>query len=374
MDKNGVPEEDVLSRLNELQALDTCYERVLSSMCTYPHPVAAAAHKAFLGANMGDPGLFRGTSILEKEVVGLMGELLHKSDSCGYITTGGTESNIQAIRAMKNCSNCDKPNVILPASAHFSFEKTGNLTGVEMRRAKLDRDLRVNLDSVIDLIDKNTIGLVGVAGTTEFGQVDPVKDLSAIALENDLFLHVDAAFGGFVIPFLDTNYPFDFAVEGVSSVAVDPHKMGMSTIPSGGLFFREEDMLDSLSVRTPYLTVSTQRSLTGTRSGAAVAATYAVMIHLGETGYKQIVDRCMGMTYRIAREAGAAGYSPVIDPVMNIVCLKAENPASVQDRLLREFGWRVSITRDPESVRLVIMPHLNDEILSEFLTDLNSLA
>jgi tyrosine decarboxylase/aspartate 1-decarboxylase len=59
---------------------------------------------------------------------------------------------------------------------------------------------------------------------------------------------------------------------------------------------------------------------------------------------------------------------------MNIVCLKAENPASVQDRLLREFGWRVSITRDPESVRLVIMPHLNDEILSEFLTDLNSLA
>ena len=81
-----------------------------------------------------------------------------------------------------------------------------------------------------------------MAGTTEFGQVDPVEEIGRIAEEKDVFFHVDAAFGGFVIPFLEgCPLKFDFAVPGVSSIAIDPHKMGMSTIPSGGLLYRNEE-------------------------------------------------------------------------------------------------------------------------------------
>ena len=374
MDKNGVPEKDVLIDLAKIRALDTPYEKVLSSMCTYPHKIAASAHQDFLEANMGDPGLFKGTTILEEKVIRLLGTLLHKPDACGYLSTGGTESNIQAIRAMKNCSNAKKPNVILPSSAHFSFEKTANLTGVEMRRAQLDSELRVDTNFVENLIDENTIGLVGVAGTTEFGQVDDIQKLSSVAMENNLFLHVDAAFGGFVIPFLEKAYPYDFEVEGVSSITVDPHKMGLSTIPSGGLLFKDKFLLESLSVHTPYLTVRTQSSLTGTRSGAAVAATYAVMTHLGMDGYKTIVDNCMEMTYYLAEKAKKIGFNPVIDPVMNIVCLKTDYPVEIQDRLLSDFGWRVSVTHNPQSIRLVIMPHMTRDIISEFLDDLASIA
>lgn len=374
MNKNGVSEEDVLADLAKIKLLDTPYERVLSSMCTYPHPIAASVHQDFLETNMGDPGLFKGTTILEERVINLLGKLLHKPDACGYLSTGGTESNIQTIRAMKNCSISKKPNVVLPSSAHFSFEKTGNLTGVEMRRARLDPDLRVNIDSVKNLIDENTIGLVGIAGTTEFGQIDDIQQLSLIAEENDLFLHVDAAFGGFVIPFLEKHYSYDFEVEGVSSITIDPHKMGLSTIPSGGLLFRDKSLLESLSVHTPYLTVKTQSSLTGTRSGAAVAATYAVMMHLGMDGYKKVVDNCMDMTRYLVSGAKERGFSTVIDPVMNIVCLKMDSPVELQKRLLLEYGWRVSVTHNPQSLRLVVMPHLNKDIISEFLDDLASLA
>ncbi len=374
MNKNGIPEKDVLIDLAKIRVLDTPYEKVLSSMCTYSHKIAAAVHQDFLEANMGDPGLFKGTTILEEKVIKLLATLLHKPDTCGYLSTGGTESNIQAVRAMKNCSNSKKPNVIIPSSAHFSFEKTGNLTGVEMRRAKLDSELCVNMNSVESLVDENTIGLVGVAGTTEFGQIDDIQKLSSIATENDLFLHVDAAFGGFVIPFLEKEYRYDFEVEGVSSITVDPHKMGLSTIPSCGLLFRDEYLLESLSVHTPYLTIRTQSSLVGTRSGAAVAATYAVMTHLGMDGYKKVVDNCMEMTHYLAERAKKIGFSPVIDPVMNIVCLKTEYSKEIQNRLLSDFGWRVSVTRNPQSVRLVIMPHLTKEIISEFLDDLASIT
>lgn len=374
MNKTGISEKDVLADLAEIRLLDTPYEKVLSSMCTYPHPIAASVHQAFLEANMGDPGLFKGTTILEEKIIGLLGELLHKQDACGYLSTGGTESNIQAIRAMKNCSNSRKPNVILPQSAHFSFEKTGNLTGVEMRRARLDPDLRVNIDAVKNLIDENTIGIVGIAGTTEFGQIDDIQQLSSIAEMNNLFLHVDAAFGGFVIPFLEKRYSYDFEVGGVSSITIDPHKMGLSTIPSGGLLFRDEILLESLSVHTPYLTIRTQSSLTGTRSGGAVAATYAVMTHLGMNGYKKVVDNCMEMTWDLVSGAKERGFSTVIDPVMNIVCLKTDSPVELQDRLFSEYGWRVSVTHNPKSLRLVVMPHLNKDIISEFLDDLASIA
>ena len=123
--------------------------------------------------------------------------------------------------------------MVAPESAHFSFKKACDILCLEMRSVPLGPDLRMQADKAAELVDKNTICLVGVAGTTEYGMVDPIADLAKIADQHDLFLHVDAAFGGMVIPFLDDPMPFDFALPGVTTIAVDPHKMGMSTIPPG---------------------------------------------------------------------------------------------------------------------------------------------
>ncbi len=141
--------------------------------------------------------------------------------------------------------------------------------------------------------------MVGVAGTTEYGMVDPIADLAKIAAQHDIFLHVDAAFGGMVIPFLDNPIPFDFALPGVTTIAVDPHKMGMSTIPAGCLLTREPDMLDALNIDTPYLTVKKEYTLAGTRPGAPVAGALAVLDYLGAEGMKAVVAGCMKNTRRL---------------------------------------------------------------------------
>ncbi len=369
MNQKGLPEKEVLALLSEAMKKDTSYERVLSAMCTRPHPIAVKAHMQFIGSNMGDFGLFPGTKELEQHVIKMMGDMLGDANACGYITTGGTESNIQALRAARNLGKKRHPNVVVPASAHFSFDKVANLLGIELRKASLDNEFKVDIDSVESLIDDNTIALVGVAGSTEFGQIDPIDQLAKVALSNNLFLHVDAAFGGFVIPFLDKKYDFDFSIQGVNSITADPHKMGMSTIPGGGLLFREESCLLPLEIDTPYLTIRAQHSLTGTRSGAAVAAAYAVMMHLGMEGYRKIVKRCINMTDRLVEGAHDLGIELLIEPVMNIVALDVPDLENVRKEL-RKKGWTTSITRTPRAMRLIIMPHLSEEALEQFISDL----
>ncbi|NKQ38190.1 MAG: tyrosine decarboxylase MfnA, partial [Methanosarcinales archaeon] len=219
-----------------------------------------------------------------------------------------------------------------------------------------------------------TVALVGIAGSTEFGQIDPIEEISKLALKNNIPLHVDAAFGGFVIPFLDGAYKFDFSLNGVSSISIDPHKMGLSTIPSGILLFKDLKYIKTLQIDTPYLTIDTQYSLTGTRSGAAVAATYATMKLLGKNGYKEIVDYCMDITQRLVIGAKEIGIEPLIDPIMNVVVLDVDNADFVQKKLDLDFGWKVSITRNPKALRLVLMPHTTIECIDAFLLDLKKIV
>ncbi len=370
MNDNGVSEKEIFAFLDETKARDTTYERVLSAMCTHPHKIAVKAHMQFIESNLGDFGLFPGTHDLELEVMRMMGDLMNGPSVHGYVTTGGTESNIQALRAMRNICNIRNPNVIIPESAHFSFDKIADMLEIEIRKAALDSEFKVNMDSMKSLVDEHTIGLVGIAGSTEFGQIDPIKEMSELAVEKGIFLHVDAAFGGFVIPFLKNPPAFDFALEGVTSIGIDPHKMGLSTIPSGGLLFRDLKHLHHLQTHTPYLTVDTQYSLTGTRSGATVAGTYAVMKHLGNDGYRRIVDQCMELTDMVVAGAREIGIEPLIEPVMNVVALDVPDADLVRKRLREEFGWQVSITRTPRALRLVLMPHLTTENIELFLHDL----
>ncbi|MCD6456251.1 MAG: tyrosine decarboxylase MfnA [Methanophagales archaeon] len=374
MEERGMEIEAVKKLLQDKKRKDVAYEKILTSMCTYPHEIAAYAHKMFLEANLGDSGLFQGAKEMEEEAVQMIGGLLGNENAFGYISTGGTESNIQAIHAIRNRKRREGQsgmNIIVPETAHFSFDKIGDLLSIEVRKAALDDELRVDVNSVEELMDDKTICVVGIAGTTEFGQIDPIEELASIAKSRDIFLHVDAAFGGFVIPFLEQKYAFDFSVEGVSSISIDPHKMGMSTIPAGCVLFRDETYLSELAVLTPYLTTREQCSLLGTRSGASVAATYAVLKYFGKEGLKKIVSECMELTRTLVQGAKDIGVSTVIEPVMNVVTLSF--PAAEVDKVasaLEERGWRVSITRKPKALRLVIMPHVTEGTVKAFLDDL----
>jgi tyrosine decarboxylase/aspartate 1-decarboxylase len=166
------------------------------------------------------------------------------------------------------------------------------------------------------------------------------------------------------------EFDFDFKLPGVTSIAIDPHKMGLSTIPAGVLLFRDPHQLESLKADTPYLTVSTQYTLTGTRSGAAVAATYAVMNYLGKEGYRKTVSRCMELTDYLLDKLAELDIHPLIKPVMNVVALEVPECDLVRSKLAKEFNWQVSITQNPHGLRLVIMPHVSFEMIDSFVADL----
>jgi len=364
---------DIIEELRKYRERDIPYSRVLSSMCTVPHPVALKAHELFVETNLGDPGIFVGTRELEDRVIRLLGELLHNRECKGYISSGGTEANIQGIRSARNLKRVKKPNIVIPKSAHFSFEKIGDILGVEIRRADLDENYRVDTSKVEGMIDENTVAVVGIAGTTELGQVDDIKTLGELAMEREVFLHIDAAFGGLVLPFMNKKIPFDFEVDGVSSITVDPHKMGMATIPAGGILFRSEEFLRALEVETPYLTSKYQFTLTGTRPGTGVASTYAVLKHLGYDGMREIVQRCLKNTRILVEEMEAIGFEPVIEPVMNVVSFHCRKAERVKEELYKK-RWVISTIRNPRAVRMVIMPHLNQEIIKDFVSEIKKVV
>jgi tyrosine decarboxylase/aspartate 1-decarboxylase len=371
--EKGLSESEVLRILDEIRSHDFDYSRFFSTMCTQPHSIAVKAHEMFIETNLGDPGLFPGAAELERCAIQMMGELLHYPDACGYISTGGTESNIQGIRAARNTSSIRDGNIVVPQSAHFSFDKIADILCLEVRHAELDGDLRVDMASVDSLVDEKTVALVGIAGTTEFGQVDPIEDLANMAEERGINLHVDGAFGGFILPFLKGDLRWDFDVKGVSSITIDPHKMGLSTIPAGGLLFRDAKGLASLETETHYLTRAKQVSLTGTRSGAAAAATYAVMMLLGREGFRNLSNYCMDLTDYLVKGAGEISLHPIIKPVMNVVALQVPSPIRVREELAKR-NWHVSITREPHrALRLVLMPHVSFHSIDLFLYDLKSI-
>ncbi len=377
--RNGAEEEEVLKELRRKTADDLTFDsgRILGSMCTHPHPLAVKIIEEFIDRNLGDPGLHVGSQRVEREAVDMLANLLGLEKGYGHIVSGGTEANILAVRAFRNLADVEEPELILPRSAHFSFIKAGEMLGVKLVWAELKEDYSVNVKDVENKITDNTIGIVGIAGTTGLGVVDDIPALSDLALDYDLPLHIDAAFGGFVIPFakaIGYEIPdFDFRLKGVKSVTIDPHKMGMVPIPAGGIIFRERKYMDVISVLAPYLAGGRiwQATITGTRPGANALAVWAMIKHLGFEGYKEIVRKAMELSRWFAGELKKMpGVRLIREPVLNIVSFSTENLETVEGEL-KKRGWGISAHRG--YIRIVIMPHVKREHLEGFLGDLKEI-
>lgn len=377
MQEKGKSEAEVRRLLREARRRDLTYAsgRILSSMCTSPLPIASRAFCEFLETNLGDPGLFQGTKQLEERAVKAIGSLLGNPEAKGFIVSGGTEANITALFAAREVAKVAKPEVVLPSTAHFSFEKAARMLGLRLIKAEVGEDNTVLASDVERKITPNTVAIVGIAGNTEYGAVDDIAALSEIALEHGLYLHVDAAFGGFVLPFLkELGYPardFDFSLRGVCSITVDPHKMGLAPVPSGSVLFREASYLELLQVESPYLTQPRQCTILGTRSGASAAAVFAALTYLGREGYRKVVKECMEVTH-LLREGLLSQGMHVPEPWMNILVFDHPRREAIAQEL-RARGWAISRTRKGE-IRLVIMPHVKKEHAEQFLRDVGEIV
>lgn len=361
----------IFEELEALAGKDFNYEsgQILGSMCTAPHPLAIQAHLLFLSSNLGDPGHFPGARTIEERYLESLLRLAGgvAGEGGGQVTSGGSEANILALALLRERTG--RNEIIVPATGHFSLEKAAKFMKMKLRVAEVDERYRVKPDAVAELIGPKTAGILAIAGSTQVGSVDPIKALGQLALDRRLPLHVDAAFGGYLLPFRRPPTKFGFDVPGVTSITLDSHKMGMSTLGAGALLVRDGGDLDVLAVDTPYLSVPRQRGVLGTRSGAPVAGAWALLSGLGATGYRRVVERCLRTTTRLVDALDVQGLTPLVPPELNIVALPVPSPEKVQADLTKK-GWRVNVLPRLGALRLICMPHVTDEIVDAFVPDL----
>lgn len=388
-----IPKKDVEKELNEAYEKDTKFEnsRVLYSMCNSPPEIARSAHLKFIEANLGDALLYPGTQLLEKSVINMICDLLNAPDTAGgHILNGGSEANILSLWIARNkwiTKNKIRPSrqleVIVPDSAHYSFEVACDMLQLKILRIPLDEQFRMDVSIAEENITDYTCAIVGIAGTTELGVIDPIDELSKVCLHSEIHLHVDAAFGGFVFPFLvmagwRKDIPlFDFRLRGVRSITIDPHKMGRSTQPAGALILRDKNDFRFINFSSYYLSSTVQHTMLGTRCSASVAAAYAVMRTFGKTGYIKMVQKCMENTYYLCRLLKSEGFELAIEkPIAPIVVVKfpREVLGPIKKNLYTRKKWRVSESRHPPGIRVVLMPHVRRDYLPTFVSDLKTIC
>jgi tyrosine decarboxylase/aspartate 1-decarboxylase len=377
MENAGQSPRRIKRELKRLLQNDHSYAggSIMGSMCTSPHPLARKIFSRYIHKNVGDPGLFPATAELEGKTVAMLGRLLSNEAAAGFILTGGSEANIAALWTAKLLHKDKGNEVLVPESAHFSFDKAASLLELKLNKVPLTDDFTVDAGELEKRITPRTIAIVGIAGTTPLGVVDPIPELSRIAVKQGLYLHVDAALGGFILPFLPAlgrKAPeFDFSLPGVSSITIDPHKMGMSVIPGGGIIYRSAELAAVVHVFVPYLAggETAQATVVGTRSGASVLAAWAMLKHLGRGGYTEVVKRCMENTDYLAQGIKETDglYLPC-KPVLNVVGVASRKlPAQALAARLRARGWALSLF--PEHIRVVLMPHVRRSHIRRFLAD-----
>ncbi|MBA7708833.1 putative sphingosine-1-phosphate lyase [subsurface metagenome] len=384
--KNGLEKQEILRILEEKLKLDKLYDSgsILGSMCTEPLDFGKEVYLKYISKNLGDPGLFLGTAALEEELISEIGEIFGEQNIIGTFTTGGSEANLIAMRIAKKLRpDIKKPEVVLPISAHISFDKAADLFGIKLRKANLKKNYELDLSHFESLINKNTCGVVGIAGTTSLGLIDPIEDIGKIIEGKSIFFHIDACFGGFVLPFLENlnlhSPPWDFSVKSVDSITADPHKMGMGIIPTGGIFLRDISILQKIGFEIPYLAGGNFKHLhiVGTRSGGTIIAFWAILKSLGINGFNKIVKKCMDNTnYLVKRIGEIKGIKIATKPVMNIVGITTENGNTICkiDEELRKRNWMTGKFEKLNLIRVVVMPHVQKVHLKNFVKDLENIV
>ncbi|MCW8086710.1 pyridoxal phosphate-dependent decarboxylase family protein [Sabulicella glaciei] len=328
-----------------------------------------------LGAGRAFPSLAK----LEGEVVSMALDLMHAPEGAGgTMTSGGSESIFLAMLAAREKSGAVGGNVVMPDTAHLTFDRACWYLGLEVRRVPVGADRRGDVAAMAAACNEKTVAIVGSAPGYPFGTVDPIRELGALATERGLWLHVDACVGGFINPFLEGLPDWDFAVPGVSSISADIHKHGMAPKGASLLLVRDEALrrFHRFESRAWARGLYAAHTAQGTRPGGAVAAAWAVMRFLGRAGYRDCAERVMRARATIVAAVESIPGLEALPGNHAILVYRSADPAlpiaAVADGLERR-GWLVSRQVEPEGIHLHLNP-LHAEVAEEYAAALREAA
>lgn len=311
----------------------------------------------------------------ESEIVAMTLEMLHGDavaihgqghTACGALGFGGTESILNALLVYREKAKKERgitaPEIILPVTGHPAFVKGAHLLGLKPLIAPIvEATTHVDLDFVRDHINNNTIALIGSAGNYPYGTIDPIEDLSSLALQHGIGLHIDGCLGGFILPWGEQlGYeipPFDFRLPGVTSISADTHKFGYGLKGTSVVCYRDRSYREYQYFLQPEWPGGSYASpgIAGSRSGGLIAATWAAMVSLGKSGYLQRAKAIFETSF--AMQAAVTSHDSLYLRGTPTFCFAFEsrdfNVYHIND-FMRHRGWRYNGVQRPDALHFCV--------------------
>ena len=391
--ERGRSAEELLGELREMAAEE---DRVWETgRCSGTMYCGDRDHYAFLKETFG---LFAHQNALQRdmcpsatrfegEIIAMVLDLFHAGEiqdgkPAGMVTSGGSGSIGQAVLVYREAGRergVERPNLVKPETAHPAFDKACHLYGIELRRIPVDPETTlVRPADVAEAIDENTVALVGSAGNYGYGTIDPIAELAELATERGVGLHVDACLGGFILPFGEQlGYPippFDFRLEGVTSISADTHKYGYGLKGSSTVLFRDRALRNHAYFYAPDWSGGKYFSpgIEGSRSDGLLAATWASLVTTGREGYNR---HAKGIFETSARMQEAVRSHPELRLLGEPTFLFAFTSDAldiyhVNDELKRR-GWRLNGLQYPNALHFAVTrPQLQPGVAEDWEADL----
>ena len=387
--EQGMDKDKLFDYMEEQKVNDTSWRDGKTFCLVYDggpeiSEVIKTAYTMFMSENGLNPSAFPSLRKFENDIVSMCAHHLNGDKNVsGSMTSGGTESILLANKtarewAKKNRPEITKPQIVMPITAHPAFNKAAYYFGLEVITTPVSDDYRADIKAMKNAITDQTIMLVGSAPNYPFGVIDPIEEIAKMAQEKNILCHVDCCIGGILLPLfkkLGKELPnFDFTVPGVTSISVDLHKYAYAAKGASVVLYKNKDLRQHQFFATTNWPGGMYGSptMTGTRPGGAIAAAWAIMNYLGETGYlklaKTIKDTTEEFTKRIK---STPGIEVATAPDMSIICLisKDLDIYQVGDEMSVR-GWYMDRQQFPASLHLTIMAG-HAKSIDQFFIDLN---
>lgn len=367
-----------------------------SFVTTWMEPEVRNLINENLHKNFIDHDEYPQTQVIHQRCVKMLCNLYNSPDalkSLGTATIGSSEAIMLALLAHKwNWRKKTKnknaiPNIIFGAEVHVCWEKFAKYFDVEMRIIPLKKGKYViTAKDVEKLIDENTICVGAILGTTYTGQSDPIQEINSMLLRVkktrglDIPIHVDAASGGFVTPFLEPNFKWDFRLEQVKSINVSGHKYGLVYPGLGWMLWKEaKNFPQELVFKVDYLGGwMPTYTLNFSCNSINVISQYYNFLRLGKEGYTNIMKNCLSNASYLGKLLEKSGKFEMINRAgkLPIVAMKLKDHIrkyTVFDlsHKIRERGWIISAyTLPPNAEKIAIMRVVVKENFSHDMADI----
>jgi glutamate decarboxylase len=394
----GMAAQDAMRLVAEELTLEGDPQRNLATfVTTWMEPEAQRIIAANLHRNFIDHAEYPRTAEIEQRCIRMLAGLFNApGETVGARTQGSSEAIMLGALSMKwkwrerreaAGRPTDGPNLVFGGDVHVVWEKFCRYFDVEPRIVPLqEHRYTIGPDDVEPHIDENTIGVAAVLGTTFTGQSDDIPGINDLlaALESreglHVPLHVDAASGGFVWPFLYPHYEWDFRLSHVHSINVSGHKFGLVYPGVGWLIFREpQDLSEDLVFYENYLgKTDATFTLNFSTGSAMVLAQYYNFIRLGREGYTFVMEMMRQNARALAEHLTHSGDFELIgrdDEQLPLVAFRLAEPRSYDEfdiawQLSAERGWMVpAYTLPPNAQDVTLMRALVKETLSREMVD-----